>query len=137
MQLTPLTALSSVDGRYAGRTEALRPICSEFGLLQRRLLVEVRWFEALAAHEGVAELPRLGAGARAFLDALLAGFDEAAAARIKEIEAVTNPQRTLFAIKRLIGRRWDDAEVQRDLKMMSREGFMKCSRGDRVSVDAA
>jgi adenylosuccinate lyase len=90
MQLTPLTALSSVDGRYAGRTEALRPICSEYGLLRRRLLVEVRWFEALAAHEGVAELPRLGAGARAFLDALLAGFDEAAAARIKEIEAVTN-----------------------------------------------
>ncbi|RPH97451.1 MAG: adenylosuccinate lyase [Lysobacterales bacterium] len=90
MQLTPLTALSSVDGRYAGRTEALRPICSEFGLLRRRLLVEVRWFEALAAHEGVAELPRLGAGARAFLDALLAGFDEAGAARIKEIETVTN-----------------------------------------------
>ena len=90
MQLTPLTALSSVDGRYAGRTEALRPICSEFGLLQRRLLVEVRWFEALAAHEGIAELPRLGAGARAFLDALLAGFDEATAARVKAIEAVTN-----------------------------------------------
>jgi adenylosuccinate lyase len=90
MKLTSLTALSSVDGRYAGKTEALRPVCSEFALIQRRLLVEVRWFEALAAHEGIAELPRLGAGARSFLDALLTGFDDAAAARVKEIETVTN-----------------------------------------------
>jgi adenylosuccinate lyase len=90
MKLTHLTALSPVDGRYAGKTEALRPICSEFGLIRRRMLVEIRWFEALAAHEGIAELPRLGAGAHTFLEALLAGFDEAGAARVKEIETVTN-----------------------------------------------
>jgi adenylosuccinate lyase len=90
MNLSPLNAVSSVDGRYAGRTEALRPICSEYGLIHRRVIVEVRWFEALADHPGVPELPPLGDASRAALNDLLAGFDEAAAARIKEIEAVTN-----------------------------------------------
>jgi adenylosuccinate lyase len=90
MKLTSLTALSSVDGRYAGKTEVLRPICSEFGLIRRRLLIEIRWFEALAAHQGIAELPRLGAAAQTFLDSLIAGFDEDAAERVKAIEAVTN-----------------------------------------------
>jgi adenylosuccinate lyase len=90
MNLTPLTALSSVDGRYAAKTAVLRPICSEYGLIRRRLLIEIRWFEALAAHADIPELPPIGAAARTFLNALITGFDEAAAARIKEIEAVTN-----------------------------------------------
>ena len=90
MNLSPLNAVSSVDGRYAGRTEALRPICSEYGLIYRRVIVEVRWFEALADHPGIPELPPLDDASRAALNELLAGFDEAAAARIKEIEAVTN-----------------------------------------------
>jgi adenylosuccinate lyase len=90
MNLSPLTAVSSVDGRYAGRTEALRPVCSEYGLIYRRVIVEVRWFEALAEHPGIPELPPLGDASRAALNDLLAGFDETAAARIKEIEAVTN-----------------------------------------------
>ena len=90
MNLSPLNAVSSVDGRYAGRTEVLRPVCSEYGLIYRRVIVEVRWFEALADHPGIPELPPLGDTSRAALNDLLAGFDEAAAARIKEIEAVTN-----------------------------------------------
>jgi adenylosuccinate lyase len=90
MDLTPLTALSSVDGRYADRTRSLSPICSEFGLIHRRLIVEIRWFQALAAHPGIPELPQLGDAALDFLDGLIDGFDEAAAARVKQIEAVTN-----------------------------------------------
>ena len=53
VDFSSLTAISPVDGRYAGRTEALRPICSEYGLIHRRLIVEIRWFQALAADDGV------------------------------------------------------------------------------------
>jgi adenylosuccinate lyase len=90
MNLSPLTALSSVDGRYGAKTEALRPICSEFGLIHRRTIVEVRWFQALCAHPGVAELPPLSAASSDYLDELLANFDEPSAQRIKDIESVTN-----------------------------------------------
>jgi len=90
MELTPLTALSSVDGRYAGRTHLLRPYCSEFGLIHRRVIVEIRWFEALAAHPGIEELPQLGEQEKTFLERLIADFDLHEAERIKEIEAVTN-----------------------------------------------
>ena len=50
MQLTSLTAVSPVDGRYGSRTSALRPIFSEYGLIRNRVLVEVRWLQRLAAH---------------------------------------------------------------------------------------
>ena len=90
MKLSSLTALSSVDGRYAGKTAALRPICSEFGLIHRRLIVEIRWFQALAAHAGIPELPALSEQAVAYLDRLIVDFNEAGARRVKEIESVTN-----------------------------------------------
>jgi len=90
MELTPLTALSSADGRYAGRTRQLRPYCSEFGLIHRRIIVEIRWFEALAAHPGIEELPPLGEQEKTFLKGLIVDFDLHEAERIKEIEAVTN-----------------------------------------------
>jgi adenylosuccinate lyase len=90
MNLSSLTALSSVDGRYAGKTAVLGPICSEYGLIHRRVIVEVRWFQALAGHQGLAELPALSQKASTFLDRLIADFDESRALRVKEIEAVTN-----------------------------------------------
>jgi adenylosuccinate lyase len=90
MKLTSLTALSSVDGRYSGRTSSLRPYCSEFGLIHRRVIVEIRWFEALAAHPGIPELPSLSDEATAFLECLITDFDVASANRVKEIESVTN-----------------------------------------------
>ena len=90
MKLSSLTALSSVDGRYAGKTAALRPICSEFGLIHRRLIVEIRWFQSLAAHAGILELPALSEQAGVFLESLIVDFDEAGAKRVKEIESVTN-----------------------------------------------
>ena len=90
MKLTSLSALSSVDGRYAGKTARLRPVCSEFGLIHRRVIVEVRWLQALAGHPGVPEMPALSTESNRFLDRLVAEFDEAAAVRVKEIESVTN-----------------------------------------------
>ena len=90
MKLSKLTALSSIDGRYAGRTSTLRAYCSEFGLIHRRVIVEIRWFEALAAHPGIEELPPLGAEEKAFLEGLIVDFDQHEAERVKEIEAVTN-----------------------------------------------
>jgi adenylosuccinate lyase len=90
MKLSSLTALSSVDGRYAGRTAKLRPYCSEFGLIHRRVIVEIRWFEALAAHPGIPELPDLSDEAGTFLDELVDDFDVNDAERIKAIEATTN-----------------------------------------------
>ena len=90
MKLTSLTALSSVDGRYAGRTESLRSYCSEYGLIHRRVIVEIRWFEALTAHPGILELPALSDEASVFLESLITDFDTADAERVKEIESVTN-----------------------------------------------
>jgi len=90
MELTPLTALSPVDGRYAGATIDLRAVFSEFGLMRRRLQVEVRWLQTLAAHPGIPEVPPLGPQAAKFLDALVSDFSEADGRRIKEIEATTN-----------------------------------------------
>ncbi|MEE4174179.1 MAG: adenylosuccinate lyase [Xanthomonadales bacterium] len=90
MELSALTAVSSVDGRYAGKTAVLRPICSEYGLIRYRTIVEVRWFQALARFEGFDALAPLDAEADAFLDELLAGFGETEAQRVKEIEGTTN-----------------------------------------------
>jgi adenylosuccinate lyase len=90
MTLTALTALSPVDGRYAGKVDALRPLFSEYGLIRFRVLVEVRWLERLAAHTGIAEVPPLSATAKSLLDGIVTGFDAAAAQRVKEIEKTTN-----------------------------------------------
>ena len=90
MALSTLTALSPVDGRYAGKVDALRPIFSEFGLIRARVEVEVRWLQRLAAHAGVPEVPAFSAEATAFLDALIANFSEADAEWIKTTERTTN-----------------------------------------------
>jgi adenylosuccinate lyase len=90
MELTPLTALSTVDGRYASRTAGLRRIFSEAGLIQRRVEVEVRWFQALAAHPDIEELPPLSESSMAALDTIVSEFSLADAQRVKQIEATTN-----------------------------------------------
>jgi adenylosuccinate lyase len=90
MELTPLTAISSIDGRYAGKSESLRDIFSEHGLIARRVLVEVRWFQALAAHPGVVELPALSEEANAFLDQVATGHSLSDSERVKGFEATTN-----------------------------------------------
>jgi adenylosuccinate lyase len=85
-----LLALSPLDGRYAGKVDALRPIFSEYGLVRARVRVEVEWLLALAAEPGIVELPPLEAAAAARLRALADGFSPADAARVKAIEATTN-----------------------------------------------
>ncbi|MCC6596763.1 MAG: adenylosuccinate lyase, partial [Rhodanobacteraceae bacterium] len=85
-----LTPLSPLDGRYAAKTAAWRPIFSEAGLMQRRVLVEVQWLAALAAEPAIGEVAALSARARAALLALAREFGEADAARIKDIERTTN-----------------------------------------------
>ena len=90
MQLSSLTAVSPVDGRYAGKTAALRPIFSEYGLIRNRVLVEVRWLQRLAAHEGIAEVAPFSAEANALLNELVENFAIEHAERVKEIERTTN-----------------------------------------------
>ncbi|MDF3981806.1 adenylosuccinate lyase [Luteibacter sp. PPL201] len=85
-----LTALSPLDGRYAAKTSPLRPIFSEFGLMHRRVHVEIHWLLALARHPGIVELPAFPADAVTRLETIATGFSEDDGERIKAIEATTN-----------------------------------------------
>ena len=86
---TPLTALSPLDGRYAGKVAALRPLLSEYGLMHRRVQVEVEWFIALS-DAGFKEFKPLSSAARSRLRRLVKKFSEADAEEIKAIERTTN-----------------------------------------------
>jgi adenylosuccinate lyase len=90
MTCDPLTALSPLDGRYAGKVEALREHFSEFGLIRARLKVEIEWLKALAAEPHFSEIAPFSASTVAELDALGANFTVAQAAEVKAEEAVTN-----------------------------------------------
>jgi len=90
MELTTLTAISPVDGRYGSKVSALQPIFSEFGLIKHRVQVEVRWLQALAAQEKIKEVPALGEHANNILNAIVEKFNEEDANRVKNIERTTN-----------------------------------------------
>ena len=90
MSLDPLIALSPLDGRYAGKVEPLRSVFSEYGLIARRVRVEVEWLIALGDEPEIPEVPRFDADARAALRAIAASFGLGEAARVKAIEATTN-----------------------------------------------
>jgi adenylosuccinate lyase len=90
MELSSLTAISPADGRYGSKTEDLRPIFSEFGLIRHRVVVEVRWLQALAAHEAIKEVPALGEHANNILNGISDNFSVEDARRIKNIERTTN-----------------------------------------------
>jgi adenylosuccinate lyase len=85
-----LTALSPLDGRYCEKLDALRPIFTEFGLNKRRVAVEIGWLKMLASCPAIAEVSPLTDQALQRLDHISEHFDEADAARIKDIEATTN-----------------------------------------------
>ena len=89
MPLTTLSALSPLDGRYAAKTDKLRPILSEAGFMHHRVKVEIAWLKALA-QAGFAEIKPFSSASVALLDKLAADFSEDDAQRIKDIEAVTN-----------------------------------------------
>ena len=88
-QLTTLNALSPIDGRYASRTDALRPFLSEAAYMAHRVEVEIEWLKALAG-AGLPELKPFDESAIAVLDSLVTNFTEDCAVRIKEIEKITN-----------------------------------------------
>ncbi|MEH6472302.1 MAG: adenylosuccinate lyase [Halopseudomonas sp.] len=90
MELSALSALSPVDGRYGSKTAALRPIVSEYGLIRFRVEVEIRWLQQLANHPQIEEVPAFSAEANAALNAIVSDFSEADALRVKEIESTTN-----------------------------------------------
>ena len=89
MPITTLSALSPLDGRYAAKTDRLRPILSEAGFMHHRVKVEIAWLQALSA-AGFSEIKPFSAAGSALLDRIATDFTEADAAKIKAIEAVTN-----------------------------------------------
>jgi len=90
MDLSPLTAISPIDGRYAGKTTQLRSLFSEYGLIYHRVLVEIRWLQALSRHPDITEVPEFSSSANALLESIVTGFNETHAQRIKDIEKTTN-----------------------------------------------
>ena len=90
MNLSALTAISPIDGRYGSKTESLRGVFSEFGLIKNRVVVEVRWLQCLSANPAIIEVPAFTDSANSFLDRLVAEFSEEDALSIKTIESTTN-----------------------------------------------
>jgi len=88
--LTPLTALSPLDGRYRRSSVTLAPYFSEFGLIKYRVKVEIEWLKALAAERGIKEVPAFSEKTVAALDAIVNRFSPADAEAVKAHERVTN-----------------------------------------------
>lgn len=112
MDLSPLTAVSPLDGRYAAKLDDLRELYSEFGLIRLRVLVEVRWLQFLATRPEIAELGALSPVVSAVLDRLVDAFGPVEARRVKELEATTNHD--VKAVEYLIAEALgDDPELAR------------------------
>ena len=90
MSLSTLTAISPIDGRYASKVDALRPIASEFGLMRARVEVELAWIKSLASHPQIDEVAPLSEQAIAEIDAIVTHFSENDGQRVKAIERTTN-----------------------------------------------
>ena len=90
LELSNLSAISPIDGRYAGKCEEFREVFSEYGLIKRRVLVECKWLEALTAAKEIKEAKRLTSDERKALMAIAEGFSLEDAKRVKEIERTTN-----------------------------------------------
>ena len=90
LELGSLTAVSPIDGRYARATTPLRNICSEYGMIRFRVLVEVRWLQRLSLNKQVAEVPTFSDETNKLLNNIVSNFNEADAQRVKEIESTTN-----------------------------------------------
>ena len=90
MKVSKLKALSPADGRYADKVNGLRDIFSEYGLIRFRVLVEVRWLQALADEQEIPELEPLSAVRKDLLNGIVDEFSLDDAERVKRIEATTN-----------------------------------------------
>jgi adenylosuccinate lyase len=89
MKLSPLTALSPLDGRYSSKADPLRAVFSEYGLIAKRLLVEIRWLMTLANYPALSDIPNISDSAEAHLQQLIINFNEEDANRVKAIEQTT------------------------------------------------
>jgi adenylosuccinate lyase len=125
MKLSALSAVSPIDGRYGSKTEPLREVFSEFGLIKRRVLVEIRWLQGLAAHEGIPEVPALSKAATRTLNNIADKFSEVDARRIKDIEATTNHD--VKAVEYFIKERFDGDD---ELKAISEFVHFACTSED-------
>lgn len=111
MQLSELSAVSPIDGRYGSKTAELRSIFSEFGLIKYRVTVEIRWLQTLANHPGIAEVGPFSDEANALLNSIVDNFSEDDAWRVKKIEATTNHD--VKAVEYLIKEKFaDNAELK-------------------------
>nr|VFK28195.1 MAG: Adenylosuccinate lyase [Candidatus Kentron sp. MB]VFK32350.1 MAG: Adenylosuccinate lyase [Candidatus Kentron sp. MB]VFK75842.1 MAG: Adenylosuccinate lyase [Candidatus Kentron sp. MB] len=90
MELSQLTAVSPIDGRYGDKTIQLRSLFSEFGLIRHRVLVEVRWLQHLADESAIREVPPFSPRAKEDLEEIIRAFDLNDAQRVKDIERTTN-----------------------------------------------
>ena len=90
MKLSPLTAISPIDGRYGSKTTELRPFVSEYGLIHHRVIVEIEWLKALAGHPEITEVPAFSEDAITYLNSIKADFNEADAQHVKDIESKIN-----------------------------------------------
>lgn len=90
MELSALTSLSPIDGRYSDKIQELRPIFSEYGLLKYRVEVEIRWLQKLSACEAIKEVLTFDEQTNHLLNSIIANFSEEDAQRIKDIEKTTN-----------------------------------------------
>lgn len=125
MELSSLTAISPIDGRYASKTQALRPFFSEYGLLRARVEVECRWLHLLGANADIEEVPKFSAEAEAFLNAFIADFSVEDAEEIKQIERETNHD--VKAVEYFIKRRLKDNE---ELNRVSEFVHFACTSED-------
>ena len=106
MDLSPLSAISPIDGRYAGKTALLRELFSEYGLIRNRVTIEVRWLQCLAADTQITELEAFSESAHAFLANIVDDFDETDAQRVKELESTTNHD--VKAVEYFLKKKLDD-----------------------------
>ena len=90
MELSALTAISPIDGRYQNKTDSLRPIFSEYGLFRFRVQVEIEWLKALADHSGIKEIKPFSKKSISILDKIKNEFSVTDAKAIKKIEKTTN-----------------------------------------------
>jgi adenylosuccinate lyase len=104
MELSSLTAVSPIDGRYGSKTESLRHIFSEYGLIKSRVEVEIRWLQSLANNKAIPELPAFSAEANQYLDDIVSSFSLADAQEVKNIERETNHD--VKAVEYLIKRKF-------------------------------
>ena len=125
MQLTELTAISPIDGRYGARLNNLKEIFSEFGLIKNRVKVEVFWLRMLANHPGISEVPKLSEQAEQHLLKLVDEFSIEMAQRVKEIERTTNHD--VKAVEYLIKEHFSD---NKELNAISEFVHFACTSED-------